>query len=86
MSIFVAGHQSIILTGVLPIVIARGNDVATPVTFNIKDIGIHVNENVKVLGIHFDDKLKFNEHISELCKRASRHINDISRVSEFLLS
>ena len=66
------------------IVIARGNDVATPVTFNIRDIDISVNENVKVLGIHIDNKLKFDKHISELCERARRHLNDISRVSKFL--
>ena len=66
------------------IVIARGNDVATPVTFNIRDIDIPVNENVKILGIHIDNKLKFDKHISELCKRASRHLNAISRVSKFL--
>ena len=51
------------------IIIARGNDVATPVTVNIRDIDIPVNENVKVLGIHIDNKLKFDKHISELCKR-----------------
>ena len=51
------------------IVIARENDVTTPLTFNIRDIDIPVNENVKVLGIHFDNKLKFDKHTSELCKR-----------------
>ena len=50
------------------IVIARGNEVATPLTFNIRDIDIPVNENVKVLGIHIDNKLKFDKHILELCK------------------
>ena len=38
----------------------------------------------KVLGIHIDNKLKFDKDISELCKRASRHLNAISRVSKFL--
>ena len=66
------------------IVTTRGNDVATPVTFKIRDIDIPVDENVKVLGIHIDNKLKFDEHISELCIRASRHLNAISRVSKFL--
>ena len=66
------------------VVIARGNDVATPVTFSIRDIDIPVNENVKVLGIHIDNKLKFDKHISELCKRASKHINAISRFSQFV--
>ena len=66
------------------IVVARGNGVAAPVTFNIRDIDIPVNENVKVLGIHIDNKLKLDKHISELCRRASWHLNAISRVSQFL--
>ena len=43
-----------------------------------------MNENVKVLGIYIDNKLKFDKHISELCKRASRHLNAISHVSKCL--
>ena len=71
------------------IVIARGNDVATPVTFNIRYIDIPANENVKVLGIQIDDKLKFYKHISELCKRTLGHLNAISWISlyhSFILS
>ena len=49
-----------------------------------QSLSILKNENVKVLGIHIDNKLKFDKHISELCKRASRHLNAISRVSKFL--
>ena len=66
------------------VVTARGNDVATPVTFNIRDIDLPLNENVKVIRIHINSKLKFDKHISELCKRASRHLNAIPCVSKFL--
>ena len=56
----------------------------SPVTFNIRYVDIPVNENFKVLRIHIDDKLKLDVHFSELCKRASRHLNAISCVSKFL--
>ena len=50
------------------VITITGGYVTTPVTFNIRNIDLPVNENVKVLGIHIDSKLKFDKHISELCK------------------
>ena len=63
--------------------LTRGNCTA-PVTFRVADIEIPIKDNVKVLGVHIDDKLKFDKHISVICKKASRHLNAISRVSKFL--
>ena len=35
----------------------------------------------KLLGVKFDHKLPVDDHISELCKKASRKIHALSRVA-----
>ena len=43
------------------------------------------NENtVKLLGITFDSKLKFNNHISKLCKNANKKLHALSRISNYI--
>ena len=38
----------------------------------------------KVLGITLDKHLSFNEHLANVCKRASRKLNALAKVSPFL--
>ena len=38
----------------------------------------------KLLGINFDHKLNFDKHLSELCKKASRKINALSRITPYM--
>ena len=38
----------------------------------------------KLLGITIDEHLNFNEHLTNVCQRASRKINALSTVSSFL--
>ena len=38
----------------------------------------------KLLDVHVDDKLRFQNHISVICSRASRQINALNRMSKFL--
>ena len=40
--------------------------------------------SAKLLGVTIDDKLHFDEHIDNICKRASRQINAIARISKHL--
>ena len=43
------------------------------------------NKNlVKLLGISIDNELKFNEHVSKLCKKASQKLHALSRVSPYM--
>jgi hypothetical protein len=42
------------------------------------------NTSIKVLGVTLDDNLKFDEHVSKICKSASGQINALKRVSKFL--
>ena len=38
----------------------------------------------KRLGIKFDSKLRFNQHITDLCRRVSRKIQALARVTPFV--
>ena len=38
----------------------------------------------KLLGVRFDHKLSFDDHISELCKKASRKIHPLSRPALYM--
>ena len=37
-----------------------------------------------MLGINFDYKLKFSNHIEEICKKASRKLNALARISLYM--
>ena len=45
---------------------------------------IRTSESVKLLGIDIDNKLNFDNHVSNLCKRASMQLNAIYRLSQFM--
>ena len=38
----------------------------------------------KLLGINFDHNMNFDKHLSELCKKASRKINALSRITPYM--
>ena len=48
------------------------------------DIVIESRSSVKLLGTLLDSKLRFNEHISSLCCKASNRVNALARVSRTL--
>ena len=49
--------------------------VSTNNTVNIKIGNVHITNRIreKLLGVKFDHKLTFDDHISEVCKKASRN-------------
>ena len=55
-------------------------DVSIPVHDNC----IVSADNIKILGVLLDSKLSFTPHVSLICKRASRQINALRRISKFL--
>ena len=52
--------------------------------FNLNGSKISCEENVKLLGITIDSDLNFNNHISEICKKASRQLNILKRMGKYL--
>ena len=50
------------------------------VKIKIGNFDITNSKSEKLVGVKFDHKLSFDDHISELCKRASRKIHALSRV------
>ena len=50
----------------------------------ISDSRINFQESVNLLGITIDDKLTFNQHVSDICKRAVRQLNVLCRLSHLL--
>ena len=53
------------------------------VKIKIGDFDITNSYSEKLLGIKFDHKLLFDDHISELCKKANKKTNLLSRVPSY---
>lgn len=53
-------------------------------TFEIKNKIIHNQEMVELLGVKIDEQLKFDTHISELCRKAGGQLNSLNRLKTFL--
>ncbi len=64
--------------------IVYGKAVGEIDNFNVSGTVIECSEFVKLLGVTFDSQLKFNKHIENICKTASRQINALMRLSKRL--
>jgi hypothetical protein len=53
-------------------------------TFNLNGNNITCEDNVKLIGVAIDSDLNFNNHISEICKKASRQLNILKRIGKNL--
>ena len=54
------------------------------ITFNLNNNTIKCDDEVKLLGITIDFKLNFNNHISNICKKAARQLNVLKRIGTHL--
>ena len=54
------------------------------VKIKIRNFDITNSKSEKLWGVKFDHKLSFDDHISELCKKASRKIHALSRVASYM--
>ena len=54
------------------------------IKIEIGDSEIENSKCEKLLGVHFDNKLTFDYHISGLCKKASKKVKALARVSEYM--
>lgn len=53
-------------------------------TFNLKGNQIKCETEVKLLDVTIDFKLNFNDHISNICKKASIELNVLKRIGKNL--
>ena len=54
------------------------------VTINVGGETIIGQKSVKLLGVKLDNKLDFNEHITDLCKKANSKLHALARISHFI--
>ena len=52
--------------------------------FKVGEAEIDCEESVKLLGVEIDSHLKFDIHISAMCRKASQQINVLKRIGQFL--
>ena len=60
------------------------NNMDNGLSVNINGYEIFNNEHVKLLGITIDNQLKFNKHVSNLCKKASQKLHALCRISQYM--
>ena len=66
------------------IFIHKSNQTSKLKQFFLGNDVVEVALSVKLLGIHIDDQLSFNEHISNICKSASKQLNALVKLKCFL--
>jgi hypothetical protein len=54
------------------------------ISFNLDGNKIDCEKEVKLLGVTIAGQLKFNSHISNICKKASRQLNVLKRIGKHL--
>ena len=64
------------------IILKRGGDVS--ISLSMQDNVVIPIDHIRVLEITLDYSLKFDFHISDMYKKASRQINALKRISKFL--
>ena len=53
-------------------------------TIKVENEVIECCSSVKLLGVTIDNKLKFEEHVSKLCKKASQKLHALARISNYM--
>ena len=54
------------------------------IEFTINGVEIPCSDHIKLLGVDFDKKLNFDIHVTNLCKKAGRRLNAMSRLANSL--
>lgn len=67
----------------MPINGKNNNDLSI-VNVNIDGHNIKSTPDLKLLGLTFDDKVKYNIHISDICKLASKKVDVLVRLRKMI--
>ena len=54
------------------------------ISINVDQYQIYNSQHEKLLGIAIDNNMKFDEHVSGLCKKVSQKLHALARVSNFM--
>ena len=54
------------------------------ISINVGKVYIKSRASVKLLGVKIDSNLTFNEHVSDICKKASRKLHALARISKYM--
>ena len=65
-------------------IMEKKNKVKETRKLQIFEENIDITDTVKLLGLTLDNKLIFDDHISELCKKASLQLNAINRLKRYM--
>jgi hypothetical protein len=60
------------------------NTQSKNISFNLNGNIIKTENEVKLLGVTIDYELKFNSHITNICRKASRQLNVLKRMGKYL--
>jgi hypothetical protein len=60
------------------------NTQSKNISFNLNGNIIKTEGEVKLLGVTIDYELKFNSHITNICRKASRQLNVLNRMGKYL--
>jgi hypothetical protein len=60
------------------------NTQSKNISFNLNGNIIKTEDEVKLLGVTIDYELKFNSHITNICRKASRQLNVLKRMGKYL--
>ena len=60
------------------------SDPSEELTIKIDNVEHKNSKSQKLLGIRIDNKLTFNDHVTEICTKASQKLHALSRVSNYM--
>lgn len=61
-----------------------GKHEPSPLTVEINDHTVNISDELKLLGVTIDKELHFSQHISAICKKASRLIGVLMRLRKLI--
>ena len=61
------------------------SSIDLPNYFKIGDVTVNASSSVTLLGVKIDNTLNFEDHINDLCKKASRQLKVLYRFRSILV-
>ena len=66
------------------IIFSRNVIASKDYVLSVSEKDVECSKNVKLLGVDIDNKLTFTTHVQNICKKASRQVNVLSRMKYLL--